>query len=289
MHKTSGKCGELACILEVTARKAGNVHPGQSFADLTHLDFLASARAIVPALDAELPPGEMVLQAMRATRDVVSTNTNLGILLLLAPLAVATRTGLSRANLEAVLLATTIDDSAAVFRAIRLANPGGLGQSAEEDVHTVPTQPLRSIMKLAASRDLIARQYANGFAELWDVGLPALTESYRKAGNLERAIVECQLRLMAAVADTLILRKAGAKESDRSRELALEVLEAGWPQTDRSRVLFRELDDWLRADGNRRNPGATADLVTACLFVGLWQNTIPWLDQLEPFGGLDYA
>ena len=289
MHKTPGSCGKLACILEVTARKAGNVHPGQSFDDLTHLDFLASAGAIVPALDAGSSLGHTVLEAVAATRQVVSTNTNLGIVLLLAPLTVATRTGLSRSNLEAVLAATTIDDSAAVFRAIRLANPGGLGEATAEDVANEPTLPLRDIMQLAADRDLIARQYANGFADVWDVGLPVLSEVYRKSASVERAIVECQLTLMATVSDTLILRKAGITVADQSRELAAQVLKAGWPETEAGRLLFAEFDRWSRADGRRRNPGATADLVTACLFIGLWQNTIPWLDQFEPFGGLEYA
>ncbi len=289
MHQTPGRCGELACILEVTARKAGNVHPGRSFEDLTHLDFLASARAIAPVLDACLPLGQTILEAVAATRKVISTNTNLGIVLLLAPLALATRAEALRPGLDVVLGATTVDDSAAVFRAIRLANPGGLGEAAEEDVHAEPTLPLRDIMKLAADRDLIARQFANGFAELWDVGLPVLSEVYRTSGSLERAIVQCQLAILSTIPDSLILRKAGMEEAERSRVQAAAVLDAGWPDTEHGQRLFAEFDGWLRGDGRRRNPGATADLVTACLFIGLWQNTIPWQEHLEPFGGLDYA
>jgi triphosphoribosyl-dephospho-CoA synthase len=289
MHKTPGKCAQLACILEVTARKAGNIHPTQSFDDLTHLDFIASAAAIVPALDSAEPLGSTILQAVEATRRLVAGNTNLGIVLLLAPLAAATRAESLRSGLEAVLAGTTVADAANVFRAIRLANPGGLGKAEQQDVRDEPTMPLRDIMALAADRDLIARQYANGFADLWNTGLPALTMAWEAKVNLERAIVQCQLVLMATIPDTLILRKAGPHEAAASREFAARVLDAGWPETEASRRAFADFDAWLRATGHRRNPGATADLVTACLFVALWQNTIPWLDQLTPFVGLDYV
>lgn len=287
--RTPGNCARLACILEVTARKAGNVHPSESFDDLNHLDFLASAAAIAPALEAGLPLGMTILQAVEATRKVVSSNTNLGILLLLAPLASATQHESIRAGLEMVLASTTIDDAANVYRAIRLINPGGLGSAKEEDVQNEPTRPLRDVMILAADRDLIARQFANGFDDLWNIGLPALESAWQAFGNLEAAMVKCQLVLMAARADTLILRKAGLEEAEVSRAFAARVLEAGWPESIGSRQAFAQLDAWLRAESNRRNPGATADLVTACLFVALWQNTIPWRDHFMPFAGLDHA
>src|SRR2546430_1355088 len=107
MPRTSGRCAQLACILEVTARKAGNVHPGHAFDDLTHVDFLKSAAAIVPSLDGFQSLGLTVLHALEATRAVVSSNTNLGIILLLAPLAAATKAPALRLGLRGVLAATT--------------------------------------------------------------------------------------------------------------------------------------------------------------------------------------
>jgi triphosphoribosyl-dephospho-CoA synthase len=289
MRKSPGRCAQLACNLEVMARKAGNVHPGRGFDDLTHIDFLTSAAAIVPALDAQQPLGLTILRAVEATRAIVSTNTNLGIILLLAPLAAATRARELHAGVHAVLAATTVADSVQVFRAIRLAQPGGLGSAKEQDVHDEPTLPLRDIMKLAAERDLIARQYASDFAEVWETGLASLVHEWRANGDLERAIVRCQLGLMAAFPDTLILRKAGREEAQASSARAADVLAAGWPETAVGRRAFADFDAWLRADGRRRNPGATADLVTACLFVALWQDTIPWRDCFSPFAGLDHA
>src|SRR5437899_992179 len=84
-----GQCAQLACVLEATARKPGNVTPFIDFEDLTYLDFVLSAAAIAPVMDraAELGVGRTVLDALEATRHFVGTNSNLGMLLLLAPLA----------------------------------------------------------------------------------------------------------------------------------------------------------------------------------------------------------
>src|SRR5438876_739889 len=86
-----GLCAQLACVLEATARKPGNVHRFMDFADTSYLDFLLSAAAIAPVMERAVgrPVGETVLEAIRATRRVTSANTNLGIVLLLAPLAAA--------------------------------------------------------------------------------------------------------------------------------------------------------------------------------------------------------
>src|SRR5437868_13826738 len=139
-----GLCAQLACVLEVTARKPGNVHRFADFDDLTHLDFLLSAAAVAPVMD-EAPRrrvGETVLAAIRATRRVTAANTNLGIVLLLAPLASVPLGEDLLMGVRQVLRGLTLDDSRDVFAAIRLANPGGLGRSPEQDVADEPTQPL---------------------------------------------------------------------------------------------------------------------------------------------------
>ena len=85
-----GQCATMACMLEATAAKPGNVHRGADFDDLTYLDLLMSGVAIAPAMEAAASGtsvGKTILDAVRATRAVVDTNTNLGIVLLLAPLA----------------------------------------------------------------------------------------------------------------------------------------------------------------------------------------------------------
>jgi triphosphoribosyl-dephospho-CoA synthase len=256
----AGLCAQLACIWEATARKPGNVHRFCDFADLHYLDFLHSAAAIGPVMReaAGRRVGATVLAATQATRQVVATNTNLGIVLLLAPLATVPEDQDLRSGVERVLQALDVEDARLVYQAIRLAAPGGLGRVKDQDVAVEPTLPLRQIMALAADRDLVALQYANGFREVLDEGLPALQR--RLVEPLESAILGAFLELLAAHPDSLITRKCGADTAREASERAARALQT------KSRD---ELDAWLRADGSRRNPGTTADLLTASLFAAL--------------------
>ena len=269
-----GLCAQLACIWEVTARKPGNVHRYRDFRDLRFTDFLASAAAVAPILEtaSRRRVGATVLQAIRATREVIDTNANLGIVLLLAPLAKVPRRTELRRGVEQILKQLDRDDARDVYEAIRLARPGGLGKVAKHDVKSEPSEALRPIMTLAAERDLVARQYANGFREVFDDGLPALLES---ANDMEEAIVRCHLHLLAKHPDSLIQRKCGRRLAEEASRRAGHVLQAGWPKGHKAKRLFDELDGWLCADGNRRNPGTTADLVTACLFVAIRDGLLP--------------
>jgi triphosphoribosyl-dephospho-CoA synthase len=283
-RETIGLHAQLACIWEATARKPGNVHRFVDFDDLSYLDFLASAAAVAPVLAAApgCRVGRTVLEGVRRTRQVVRTNSNLGILLLLVPLAKAAAEPDLSAGLARVLDDLDVEDSRLVYEAIRMANPGGLGRSAEQDIKDTPTLPLREIMALAADRDLIARQYANGFREVFDEGAPAVLEGMGQTGSLEGAILYGHLCLMAHYPDTLIARKCGPVEATESALRARSVLDKGWPHTPASRDAFADLDAWLRGEGRRRNPGTTADLIAACLFVLLWERKIalplqcPW-------------
>jgi len=261
----------LACTWEVTARKAGNVHRSIDFDDVTYTDFIRSARAAAPeiGLAVSRPLGETILAAVRATRAVVRTNTNLGIVLLLAPLAKVRDGSDLRAGVGDVLSQTTIKDAVNVFEAIRLAAPGGLGTAQDQDVHGRPTLSLRNVMALAADRDMVARQYANGFADVFDLGVPALLDGLRQHGRVEPTVQHCQLAWLAAHPDSLIARKRGPEVAAEASRRAREVLDHGSVGTDEGRAAYDEFDRWLRADGHARNPGTTADLVTACLFAAL--------------------
>jgi triphosphoribosyl-dephospho-CoA synthase len=260
-----GLCAQAACILEATARKPGNVHRFADFADVTYLDFILSAAAVAPELEMarSRPVGDTVLSAVRATRLVTATNTNLGIVLLLTPLAAVPDGEGLRPGVERVLSGLTVADAGSVYEAIRLANPGGLGRADEQDVAGEPTVTLREAMALAAGRDLVARQYADGYRAVFEVGLPALREPAR---DWEAAVIGCHLRLLAEYPDSLIARKRGVAVAEEASRRARAVLDAGGVG---NAAALAELDGWLRADGHARNPGTTADLVTACLFVGL--------------------
>jgi triphosphoribosyl-dephospho-CoA synthase len=271
-----GLHAQVACIWEATARKPGNVHRYHDFADTGYLDFIMSAAAIAPILpDAgSRPLGVTVREALCATRRVARGNTNLGIVLLLAPLAKADIGADYRGNVDQVLDALTLEDSRLVYRAIAEASPGGLGEAPSEDVRREPTLPLRQAMALAAERDLVARQYSNGFVEVFDEAAPAVLAGIERTGCLEGGIIHAQLHLMSRHGDSLIARKRGQTETEEAARRAAAVLAAGWPETEQGREALTSLDRWLRAEGNQRNPGTTADLIAAGLFVLLRQGRL---------------
>jgi triphosphoribosyl-dephospho-CoA synthase len=275
---------QAACLWEATARKPGNVHRFVDFENLHYLDFALSAAAIGPVLlDApHRTVGELVRDALRRTRAVVRTNTNLGIVLLLAPLARADRLAGLETGLVRVLEELTVRDAESAYEAIRLAVPGGLGRAPQQDVSEQPTRSLREVMALAADRDTIARQYATNFRDVFGMGIQALRRGLEETATLEGAIILTHLELLASIPDTLIGRKRGPAEAEEARHRARRVLETGWPRTLAGGTAFHELDAWLRAEGHGRNPGSTADLVTACLFVALREgiltlpSEVPW-------------
>jgi triphosphoribosyl-dephospho-CoA synthase len=277
-----GVLAEAACLFEARARKPGNVHPGAAFTDMTYDDFARSAATIRPIFDraASLTVGQLVLEGVQATRSVHGKNTNLGILLVLAPLAKAEHP--TQSALKTVLASLTQHDAVLVYEAIRLAQPGGLGQTAEQDVHEFPTVTLREAMRLAADRDLIARQYASSYHDLFTQLLPILETGLADHAPLEQAIIQTHLTSIAILRDTLILRKCGQAIAEEAQRRAQQVLEAGWPVSETGCAAVRNFDRWLRADGHRRNPGTTADLIAGVLFLSLRRGSIelplqtPW-------------
>jgi triphosphoribosyl-dephospho-CoA synthase len=275
---TPGTLARLACILEASAPKPGNVSPGRPFADACHDDFVRSAEAIAPVLDRApgRPVGETILDAVRATRAATGKNTNLGIVLLLAPLAAVPGIGGAsigrdevRNRLRAVLAGLTRRDAELAYEAIRLAAPGGLGRAPAHDVAGEPGGTLLEMMALASGRDLIARQYANGYEEVFSQALPAIEEAVRRGRSVEEAAVLCHLEVIARHGDTLIERKLGREASDEAARRARVVLGAGWPAGAGSSAALDAFDAWLRAESNLRNPGAAADLTAAALFLAL--------------------
>ncbi len=262
---------QLACLLEVSAPKPGNVTPRHHFHDTRYEDFLASAVAIGPALAtaATRPLGVTIRAAIEATSRWTDSNTNLGIVLLLAPLArAAGRTGGTlRDRVSAVLDETTVEDAADTYAAIRRARPGGLGAASAEDVAAAPTVALREAMGLAADRDTVAREYTTRFAVTFEVGAPALAEARRRGLGWTEATVECFLALLAAAPDTHIARKIGRAEAERISGRAREVVAAGGTATADGQAALAVLDAELRDARNTRNPGTTADLTCAALFV----------------------
>lgn len=265
---------QLACLLEVSAPKPGNVSPGRPFADLSYEDFLTSAVAIGPAFTrvADQAVGETVRQAIDVTACWTKTNTNLGIVLLLAPLArAAVRAGGGelRDSLRGVLHELTVADAREVYAAIRRAKPGGLGRADTQDVASEPDVTLLEAMRLAADRDGIAREYATGFAVTFERGAPTLARARADGLSWSDAIVETYLSLLAHAIDTHIVRRTGVAAAERVSQLARQALEAGGVRSAAGRQAVEDMDRVMRDARNSNNPGTTADLTAAAIFVTL--------------------
>lgn len=272
-----GQCAALACLLEVTAPKPGNVHRGADFDDLTYFDFAAAAVAMGPVFDAAAKGarlGGTVLAAVRAMRSAVGGNTSLGTILLLAPLARVPRDEPLAPGVTRVLGELSPDDARDVYAAIRHAAPGGLGEVNEADVAGDPPGDLLYAMGLAAERDLVARQYVNGFEQVLQSVVPWLAAGVAAKWSLADTIVRTQLELMYAFPDSLIARKSGLEVARQAAVRAGKTLAAGRPGDEDYYRAIADFDFWLRSDHRRRNPGTSADLVAAGLFAALRDGVI---------------
>jgi triphosphoribosyl-dephospho-CoA synthase len=265
----------IACLLEVSADKPGNVTWGKDFWDTRFVDFMASAIAIGPAFRqaAEKPVGEIVLQAVQDTRRLANTNTNLGMTLLLAPLAKAASRGSTpglRAGTSQVLEALTVEDARLAFEAIRLANPTGLGHADAYDVRENQVDiTLLEAMRLAQSRDSVAREYVTDYEITFEIGFATLRQLWDAGYPFGDAIVQTYLTILAQVPDTLIMRKRGRQVAEEVSQRAAEVLKLGGPFSSRGQEALAEFDIAIRDPKHRLNPGTTADLIAATLFTFL--------------------
>lgn len=295
---TAGQIATLVCQLEVAAAKPGNVHRAADFEDATLVDFLNSGVALGAAIDAcengkmsseVTSVGQLIFSAVQSTAAITDTNTNLGIVLLLCPLAVLHHqdSPLTTENVTQIVASMGNEDARRVYDAIAQSRAGGLAieagvESVGKDAAIDPSMDvlneapvegnLMSAMALAADRDMIAKQYCSGFKDVFEFVLPAIEEGLLRLKSLCSAIIYAHVKTMAHFPDSLIARKLGAQAAIDSAGYARRAIdqfekcegdfEAFWDSV-------ADLDFWLRSDHHRRNPGTTADLITAALYIGV--------------------
>ena len=261
---------EEACRREIEALKPGNVHRFADGHGMRADQFLASAAASsAPLTDPDLGVGRRILEAVRATRLTVGTNTNLGIILLCAPLARAAEMPGADfpGNLGAVLDGMDVEDTRAVFEAIVLASPGGLGSADAHDVRAEPKVHLLEAMREAAGRDRIARQYVTRFDDVFRVGLPALDAALSRGESGMWPTVFTYLAFLGDFPDSHVARKHGEEIANGIRQQAIDVRTSFADAPDEAaRIdLLMQFDRGLKA--RAVNPGTSADLTVACLLV----------------------
>lgn len=259
-----------ACQLDVRALKPGNVGLHGGGRGKTAGDYRRSAQAAAePLTRPDAPLGRRILDAARATYGVAGCNTNLGVLLLAAPLAAACHRpggGSLEARLEAVLAEADRDDADDAYRAIRLLNPGGLGRAAAGDVRERARLPLRAAMALARERDRVAAEYADGFPVVLGEARPLWRALRRRWGDERWAMTGVFLTLLARRPDTHVARTRGAaaaaRVSGKIGGLAADFCGASAPQEHRQRLL--DLDACWKSAGI--SPGTSADLTLCGVF-----------------------
>ncbi len=259
-----------ACRAELSALKPGNVHVHAAGHGMEIDHFERAAAAAAPFIaDATRSVGARILGAVGASVAATGLNTNLGIVLLAAPLAAAADArdgeGDLRTRLKRVLAALDRSDADQAFRAIVIANPAGLGTVADGDVAAPPTVTLREAMALAADRDRIARAYVTDYDDVFAFGLPALAAARRAATSETLAVTALHMKLLASFPDSHIARKHGTAAADTVRQDAID-LSSSWTPAPRPETwpALVALDASLKARG--LNPGTTADFVVATLF-----------------------
>ncbi len=257
------------CRLDVEAFKPGNVSIISHGHGMRAQDFLRSADVAGPCIaQPDLAVGERILQATKASWAAVGCNTNLGIVLLCAPLACALGS-----TLQSVLRNLTRDDAAQAFEAIRIASPGGLGEAPEHDVHNVnnlplaPTTTLLAAMRAAAHRDRIALQYACDFEDIFSTGVPAARRFLAFGWSPAWAMIGVFLAFLSRFHDSHIERKFGSEQARSVTQKASELahLLEDLRNPEEAMPALARWDRELKERGI--NPGTSADLAVASWFV----------------------
>ena len=299
------RSAQLSILLEVSAYpKPGNVHRLGDFIDTKYEHFLVASvvaskhfrEAAVRGIEVSLGIRDLnqvgVGEMLRASiHDIMSHhrggNTSLGTMMLLLPLATASAIALMdkgdleehlRGVLVELIRSTTVRDSIELYRAIRLARPGGLGRSEWLDVNDDSSFEeierksitMYEILEYSSNYDTIAYELTHGYKITFDLGTPYLNLLLEKGYDINTAVVNTYLRILAEIPDTLITRKFGKTEALRVSKMAKRALEAGGMTREEGRILVEKMDYELSRNGI--NPGTTADLIASCLMLLLLKN-----------------
>lgn len=273
-----------ACRADVEAVKPGNVNLDSPAHAMQAEDFIRSAEAAAEVFfQPHLTLGQRIHKAIEATRTVVQCNTNLGIVLISAPVVQALfcpiKAGL-QAAVRDVLASTTVQDAVDAYAAIRLAQPGGMGTTARADVAKTPQVTLTAAMRYAKERDMLAAQYADGYPLIFSKSLPQLLALYKRWGyNSLWPVTGVYMALLAKYPDSLIARKQSVEQAEvvrqRAAGLASKILTSQKP--DQFEPDLRAMDCSFKSEGI--NPGTTADLVVVNVFIAKLMKDLSWLDR----------
>lgn len=297
--KHASQCLELAILLEASTHKPGNVSIVTSFENTRFEHFLASSVAAAPVFELAAERGIAVAEGKSTLTEVglgqlikdcvaeIDTwqhggNTLLGTIILLSPIAVAAGMTLVgkgfnlrrlRKSLKLVVESTTPADAVNLYKAIKIANPGGLGKAPALDIND-PTSEARilresvslfKVFKIAEKYDTICSEWVNNYPVTFDLAYPSLSEQLNQGVDLNVAILQTFLNVLTKIPDTFIARKVGLEKAREISVEASEILSLGGLKTSNGKKSLRRFDRQLRRSSNLLNPGTTADIIGAAL------------------------
>ncbi|MFD1588946.1 triphosphoribosyl-dephospho-CoA synthase [Halorientalis brevis] len=271
-ERTVVQNAELALLLEVTGTpKPGNVDRAHEYDDLRFEHFVVGAVGARPGLrlaaDGERL-GRAFERAVAGMSRQSGGNTQFGALLALVPLVQAAATGdLTRERAGEIAAATTVDDAADFYRAFEHVSvavddpPDGLEPlDVRRGSGAVPALrerqlTLYDVMERSAEVDGIAREWTGEFERTFHAADRLLALDGSVADRAARVFLE----LLAAEQDTFVAIQHDRATAEEATERASAALEG-------------DTDPWTLADefvAEDVNPGTTADLTAAALFVAL--------------------
>ena len=277
------KIAQIASALEVSGYpKPGNVHRTRDYSDMVFEDFIISGivigdtiREACTDVDVDNPKlGKYILQAVAETDKWIKNNTNLGIVMMITPIAVAAAISDSfddiRENVKVVMGNTSVDDACDLYDAINIADAGGMGDQDEYDVASdnaknelrENSQTMYDVLKISAPWDMLAREMTSDMPAVFEIGYPTYHELTQEKSKNEACVLTF-LTILSQVPDTLISRKYGSDEALKVSMMVRDLLNLR-DEPDFAEKL-KEFDDFLFK--NKLNPGTTADLTAASIFV----------------------
>ncbi|MFX0000236.1 MAG: triphosphoribosyl-dephospho-CoA synthase [Candidatus Hermodarchaeota archaeon] len=299
------RCLSLASLLEVAGwPKPGNVHRTKDFEETKFEHFLAGIVAIQPNLrkfceriyriqfksKSDYKKIELGLFFKKAAQEMIKWqsggNVLLGHILILAPLAAASVICLKtkkyhfndfKANLNKVIQNSSKYDTVNMYEAIRICNPGGLGTVEKYDINNENSLndiisdniTLQKIFELSKDKDLISLEYATGFTNILNEGLPYFLEIFNQSSDINTATVNTYLKFLSLHPDTLVIRKSGFDVALYISKAASNILENGGISSNEGLRLTLVLDNELQQKKGKLNPGTTADLISGVIFCAL--------------------
>ena len=286
-----GKIVEIASVLEVSGYpKPGNVHRTRNYDDMVFQDFVISgvvigdtmeevanqAKEIDDLSNAEL--GKYILQAVNETNKWIETNTNLGIMMMCIPIAAsaAISNGFDeiQENVGRLMDATTVEDAVNLYDAINVADAGGMGDQEEFDVMSekakdelrANNQTMYDVLKISAGWDRLANELTSKMPVCFEIGYPTFSDFWKTCDDVDvinKASVLTFMTILSQVPDTLISRKYGNEIAEAVSRKAEGILK--FKDDDSFVEKLLEFDDYLYE--NKYNPGTTADLTAASIFL----------------------